>query len=191
MDDRTYYKSNDGFGGGTTASFGWLIILLIFIVVLGALFGWGRRDGFDGGSHNFLGDRFRGGDVEGCCGPSKWWIDKDIRDEGCKTREAEQCNTDKVLAQNAKYHDEALRDKVDELRDEVNSLKLEKNFDAKFAALGAEVAGGFCKVNRELDHLECKLPELPKFSALVSTCEQTILPYERSFVREGRERCER
>ena len=163
--------------GGTTASFGWLVILLIFIVVLGALFGWGRRDGFGGGGEGHCGGflrGFNGGAIE--CGPSNWQIEKEGMLEACKTREAVYASSEKVMANENRHFDMAQAEKYNALTDKINRLETEKYIDYKLDQTSGVIGCKIDRLNAEVSEIECKMLKRPEIFGIGANCCGDIYP---------------
>ncbi|MCL1859094.1 MAG: hypothetical protein FWF92_07650 [Oscillospiraceae bacterium] len=126
-----------GFGGGNV---GLLILIFLFFAVFanGGLFGRdGRRDG--------------GHDGDGCgiraCRPG--FYDESNFEEERNLNNKLCMDTEKIMSQAAKYHDEDLYYKLNEKDMVIQKLEAEKYSDAKFGNVYAELG----KIGCEISHI--------------------------------------
>lgn len=138
-----------GIGGGS--GFVWIILLVLIFLFL-------KRDGFDGR------DGFRDGKGCGCI--SNCEVDRDVLKQNCKDRETTMCEAEKTRGlilheaevtrgQEFIKTQLLLAEKNNEISNLKQSIMLDNKLDAKFG----KVFEDFCKVNRELDEIECKMPK--------------------------------
>jgi hypothetical protein len=167
-----------GFGGGGIA------MILLVVIVLWVLF----RDGHGKDGHDGFGF---GGNFGGCgpcvrpsfldesnCEEEKhitkdlWKVDGDVKDQGCKDREAThyEGETTRALIQSNYIQD--LRDKLAEKNSEVLTLKSEAFTRSEIAG----VMGAIGKVNHDLERLDCQmLKRPPEWGHAVTPCAGSIV----------------
>lgn len=191
--------------GGMGGSCGLIIIVLLILFVLFRNDGFGHHDGHYDGGHGYPGYGFGGG-----CGPcvtpsyvdeSNWQmdyhickelgvVDKDVIEQGCKTREVEHCEAEKTRALIEQEYIQGLRDKIAEQNSNIQTMKSEAFTERKFDQLAAAITATntninnmFCKTDAMIAQLECEIPKRQPVFAETVTCNTHHVDCDRDYGR--------
>ncbi len=149
----------------TQSSWGWLIILLIFIVVLGAIFG----DGFFGAKGGRAYDN-------GCSVVSNCQVEKQTIINTATTQNLINEQAEKTRDQAARIFEAQNAEKLFDAKMRIQALEAEKVATAHYNALAMQNKDCCCELNRRLDTIECEMLKKPRIFGVAATCTGQVIP---------------